>query len=1601
MANLKSKKALLYAFVTVLIAVAAVFAMGITASAEVYNISDGSVTISADGTYLIYGDNTATTNTITVSSGINADITLDGVNINVSSTSGACAFKIENGSTGNVTITLADGSTNTLTSGNGCAGLQKSGTSGSLEIKGTGILNATGGSSGAGIGGGAYGQGSNITISGGTVIATGGNGGAGIGGGSGTMSGGEGSDITISGGTVTAKGGDYGAGIGGGYKGTGSAITISGGSVKAVAGTNANAIGGGGGADAVTPTNADDDDVYLVTIANPNNEAVYIDGSATAYVPSNHTAADSTDTNLYVYLTSTENHTVMAGSVQYDYTFDNTAGEFVLNEGTDLTITGTDLVYGVDYAYPASTGVLTILSDKAITIANASGVATTDDTIFVADGVSANITLAGVNINASGAAFKIEDNSTGNVTITLADGLTNTLTSGANCAGLQKNGEKGSLEIKGTGALTAIGGECGAGIGGGASATGYITISGGTVIATGGANSAGIGGGGKQTMSSGWYGTNITISGGTVTAKGGDYGAGIGGGHYSNGSGITISGGTVNATGGNRGAGIGGGGYYNSFDSGGNGINITISGGTVTATGGNNGAGIGSGCGNSNSGNIVINGGSVKAVAGLNANAIGGGANCDAVTPTNVTSNWATAENVYLLTIANTSGGAVTIDGKDYPVSHGTETTVYAYLTEGVHSITVDGVTTNYTYVKNTDNTLVAIGSDLTITGTDLVYGEDYTYPADTGVLTIYSDKAITIANASDVATTTDRIFVVKDNNADITLAGVNIVLTGSGSPLWIADNSTGAVKITLAADTENILQCSTTSGYTFAAIQKNGTYGSLEITGAGSLDVQGGYNAAGIGSSKDNSTANITISGGTVNARGYSGGAGIGAGENGSATNIEISGGVVTASGAYNGAGIGGGSQGSASDITISGGVVTATGGSNDGAAIGSGYSGSCTDTIVITGGSVKTESYSNKFGSSTAVIPTDGNGNNVYLLEIENTENADIKIGVKDYPDKHLDEEKIYAYLPAKTVDAPNEVVTDETTYYHYDTTEDKWYRIITAPTALTGDSAKFTYNGSEQTYTLAANADYYTISGNKQTNAGTHTVTVTPKDDVMWSDSTTAAQTFDFVIAKAAVTITAKSYTIKVGETLPTYTYDVTGLVNGETLPITVNVSCTADGKTAGTFDIIVSGADESTNYTFSYTSGTLTITAKEIQTITASDVTLTYGETGKITATTSGDGAISYAVTSDVISVAADGTITAHKGGTATVTITAAETDTYAVATRTVTVTVNKAAVTIAADDITIYVGEIPELTATVSGIVDGDEVELSYSVGCGYDDKVGTYEITVDLAPIEDERYTFTAQNGTLTIKKKSSGGGGGGTGGGGSYTPSTPQNPELNDKSMSWATMVTEIAKLTAGSNATIKLNDNYDVPADVIKALADKDIKATFIVDSTRNWYVDGKNIEAFAAADLRVTTIAMLDCSALRGTVGTRFRIDDTNAPTELTITFAKVNAGKFANLYKKDGDELVFVDNVKVDENGNAKLLDVTDKGDYVVMLCEYSDRKGDVNNDGIVNALDASAVLRDIVELEAAANPEMRDYNGDGRVNALDASAILIDIVNDRV
>ena len=155
---------------------------------------------------------------------------------------------------------------------------------------------------------------------------------------------------------------------------------------------------------------------------------------------------------------------------------------------------------------------------------------------------------------------------------------------------------------------------------------------------------------------------------------------------------------------------------------------------------------------------------------------------------------------------------------------------------------------------------------------------------------------------------------------------------------------------------------------------------------------------------------------------------------------------------------------------------------------------------------------------------------------------------------------------------------------------------------------DPTQFTYSGEEQTYTLAASG-LYTVAGNVRKNAGTHTVTVTLKDaeNHVWSDNTATAKTFDFVIAKAAVTVTVKNKSAYTYDAAPNLSkpeldkdYAVSGLIGEDkltTAPALAYDPAAPDmTRTGDAAKIVASGASAGENYEITYVDDKLTVTSR---------------------------------------------------------------------------------------------------------------------------------------------------------------------------------------------------------------------------------------------------------------------------------------------------------------------------------------------------------------------------------------------------------------------
>ena len=292
-----------------------------------------------------------------------------------------------------------------------------------------------------------------------------------------------------------------------------------------------------------------------------------------------------------------------------------------------LTLCLTGLIWPWATADEEETGTLD-LSTGSIVIAESGtyfiqqdGETPTMNTITVQQGVTAAVTLSGVNIEAaSGAAISVA----AGAELTLILKGENYVTGAAGYAGISVGayvvGDKdftytpGHLIIEGGGSLNAQGGDAtsscggGAGIGGDGFGNfneyggdfGVVEIQGGTIVATGGAATsttagagAGIGGGGIGVDSDWYFAGQITIRSGDITANGGAASELL--------IGASSHGFYCGA------AGIGNGASHGNDHNFGDVMTVEITGGKIEAMGAMSAAGIG-GASNGSSGSITIGG---------------------------------------------------------------------------------------------------------------------------------------------------------------------------------------------------------------------------------------------------------------------------------------------------------------------------------------------------------------------------------------------------------------------------------------------------------------------------------------------------------------------------------------------------------------------------------------------------------------------------------------------------------------------------------------------------------------------------------------------------------------------------------------------------------------------------------------------------------------------------------------------------------------------------------------------------------------------------------------------------------------------------------
>ena len=244
----------------------------------------------------------------------------------------------------------------------------------------------------------------------------------------------------------------------------------------------------------------------------------------------------------------------------------------------------------------------------------------------------------------------------------------------------------------------------------------------------------------------------------------------------------------------------------------------------------------------------------------------------------------------------------------------------------------------------------------------------------------------------------------------------------------------------------------------------------------------------------------------------------------------------------------------------------------------------------------------------------------------------------------------------------------------------------------------------------------------------------------------------------ITKAPLNISAGSYSMKQGESLPTFSASYSGFKNGETEDVlttkpTLSTSATSS-SVPGTYDVVVSGA-AAQNYEISYTNGTLTITATttETITITAKSYSRVYGDANPsfgydvIGGTLSGTPSVTCSATST--SPVGEYDIVAAQGSVTNGNVTYVKGK----------LTITKAPLNISAGSYSMKQGEaLPAFKASYSGFKNNETEDVlstkpTLSTTATSSSAPGTYDVVASGASAQNYEISYT--NGTLTITASS------------------------------------------------------------------------------------------------------------------------------------------------------------------------------------------------------------------------------------------------------
>lgn len=170
---------------------------------------------------------------------------------------------------------------------------------------------------------------------------------------------------------------------------------------------------------------------------------------------------------------------------------------------------------------------------------------------------------------------------------------------------------------------------------------------------------------------------------------------------------------------------------------------------------------------------------------------------------------------------------------------------------------------------------------------------------------------------------------------------------------------------------------------------------------------------------------------------------------------------------------------------------------------------------------------------------------------------------------------------------------------------------------PVAKTNDGTEVTVTG---TYSYVWQTADGTALSAAPKDAGSYKLVITLNDTAYLGSAEVS-----FTISKAQVTITANDAEAYTGSDMPKLSYTVTGLASGESLAVEPTLSCAADMRKAGSYEIEVSGAavPDTGNYVeaITYVSGVLTVKDRPINIGPVYDITVLESDHGTVKASLS--------------------------------------------------------------------------------------------------------------------------------------------------------------------------------------------------------------------------------------------------------------------------------------------------------------------------------------------------------------------------------------------